>query len=252
MRLLVKFPTRQRHDLFFRTLSQYIALSQADITVLASLDFDDPSMANQHVRHRLDDLGSRVKYAFGHSKNKVDAINRDMQLLQPAGIEWDVCCLASDDMIPVVYGYDKTILEDAARLMPDLDGVLWYPDGRRTDLVTLAVIGRKWYERKGYIYHPSFESLWCDDWMHYEASREGKLHKLDQVIIKHEWVDATGQDALHRRNEEAFQRDKATFELLKMESEMVVHKLERAPDRNLLILDANDVKPTRRRKKSGS
>ena len=56
----------------------------------------------------------------------------------------------------------NSIRQKMIKHFPDTDGVLWFFDGWRKDLNTLCIIGRKYYERFGYIYHPDYKSFWCD------------------------------------------------------------------------------------------
>jgi hypothetical protein len=88
----------------------------------------------------------------GRSCGKIGAINRDMDLAPP----FDILLLASDDMIPIVKGYDRIIRDN----MPlDTDRVLHFNDGHRTDsLNTLCILGKKYYDRFGYIYYPEYKT----------------------------------------------------------------------------------------------
>jgi hypothetical protein len=47
--------------------------------------------------------------------------------------------LASDDMIPVVSGYDQIIRNDMYENFKNTDGVLWYNDGGQTIITTLSI-----------------------------------------------------------------------------------------------------------------
>ena len=75
---------------------------------------------------------------------------------------WDILVLISDDMIPEIKSFDQIIRSKMKEHYPDTDGVLWFFDGWREDLNTLCILGRKYYDRFGYIYHPSYESFWSD------------------------------------------------------------------------------------------
>jgi hypothetical protein len=76
---------------------------------------------------------------------------------------WDIVILVSDDMIPLVKGYDDTIRNHMMSRFPDTMGILWFNDGCQEEkLNTLCIYGRKFYERQGYMYHPDYKSLFCD------------------------------------------------------------------------------------------
>ena len=58
--------------------------------------------------------------------------------------EWDICVVASDDMIPQVRGWDEELIE---KMPKDLDHVLFYNDGYcGRKLNTMCIFGRKYYE----------------------------------------------------------------------------------------------------------
>lgn len=185
MKILIKFPTRDRKDKFFSVLDKYYDLLD-DINSTEfqiSIDHDDSSMNNDNVLDKL----SKYENLFvnvGQSQNKIHAINRDIPSLG-----WDIILIASDDMIPKIKGFDTIIRNKMEELYPDTDGILWFHDGNRKDLNTLSILGREYYKRFGYIYHPSYKSFWCDN----EFTQIGNILKkqtfIDQVIIHHEHPD---------------------------------------------------------------
>jgi hypothetical protein len=199
MQILVKFPTRGRPDNFFRALDLYYAMAAdpARLQVQVTLDDDDPQMAAPAVRRRLADH-PRLVVTGGSSRNKIHAINRDL----PAD-GWDILLLASDDMIPVVKGYDEVIRQRMQEHYPDTDGVLWFNDGNRAELNTLSILGRRYYDRFGYIYHPGYRSLYCDKEFTLVAERLGRQTYFDQVIIHHEHptYGYGNLDAIHHLND---------------------------------------------------
>lgn len=198
-RLLIKFPSRSRPARFMETFGLYknMLSGMHDVQFVLSFDHDDPTMNNKGVQTWLSKQGENVKWFYGNSDSKISAVNADMN----RGWDYDVLLLASDDMIPVKAGYDDTIMRDMAVNFPNFDGVLHYNDDRKGEaLNTLCIMGKKYYDRFGYIYHPSYRSVFCDNEFT-DVSRI--LHKavyIDNVIIKHYWMDL-GVDALYARNE---------------------------------------------------
>lgn len=212
MKILVKWPTRSRPNHFFACLKRYddYRSRETELFFVVTMDLDDETMNNPEVRGRLDGRSDMV-YRYGNSKTKIEAVNADMDLAPP---DWQILLLASDDMIPVEREFDAVIASDMRNYFHDLSGCLWYKDGRRRDLCTLSILGRKFYDAFGYIYHPAYQSLFCDNEFQAVATAMGKLAEIDHVIISHAWVDFTGTDALHRKNSSGAvtQRDQATFE----------------------------------------
>jgi hypothetical protein len=188
MKLLVKFPTRGRPDKFFTVLDRYYyGAKRKDLTsFLVTCDLDDASMNNDAVRQKLQGY-KNLAVIYGNSKSKIEAVNADM-IHAP---EYDIILLASDDMVPEEKGYDEIIRQKMTDLHPDTDGVLWFFDGYRRDFNTLCILGKKYYERFGYIYHPSYKSFWCDNEFTDVANELGKQTFIDKVIIRHihpDWI----------------------------------------------------------------
>jgi hypothetical protein len=210
MKLLIKFPTRGRREKFFSVLDKYYSnLSDLDnTTFLISLDKDDTQMNNTEVVNKLKSY-KNLKYFYGSSKNKVDAVNRDINKVN----DWDIVLLASDDMIPQIEGYDELIRNEMSKTYSDTDGVLWFNDGNRKDLNTLCILGKKYYKRFNYIYNPEYKSTWCDN----EFTEVGNILKkqkfIDQIVIKHEHPDwgFGSRDDIHRLNLENENYDKSVY-----------------------------------------
>lgn len=182
-KLLVKFPTRGRPDKFFTVLDRYYHFARRKhlTSFLITCDQDDPTMNNDAVRQRLQDNYKGMTVVFGNSTSKIEAVNADMAHAP----DYDIILLASDDMVPEEDGYDETISNEMRKNYPDTDGVLWFFDGFRRDLNTLSILGKKYYERFGYIYHPSYKSFWCDNEFTEVANQLGKQTFIDKVVIRH-------------------------------------------------------------------
>lgn len=220
MRMVIKFPTRGRPQKFVGVLDKYINFLSGmhDVHFVISFDHDDPSMNNDNMWSlfsRLNaQLNGRIHAICGKSTGKISAINNDLDVVRR--LNPDVILLASDDMIPVQGGYDDIIAKGMAKFFPDTDGVLWFNDGFSggNRLITLSILGRKYFERFGYLYYPGYKSVFCDNEFTDVAKILGKVVFIDQVIIQHQWVGATAPDALHAHNEspEMYAHDKPLYE----------------------------------------
>ena len=95
----------------------------------------------------------------------------------------------------------------------DTDGVLWFADGNRKDLNTLSILGKKYYDRFGYIYNPEYKSTWCDNEFTDVANILKKQVFIDRVIIKHEHPDwgFGGRDNIHNLNSSNENYDKSVY-----------------------------------------
>lgn len=215
VKILCKFPSRSRPEKFKEVFSLYknMASGKHELIFVLSFDSDDESMNNDDMKKWLSEQGSNVHWFYGQSTSKISAINADMD----RGWEFDILLLASDDMIPVKPGYDDTIVKDMIAHFPNFDGVIHYNDGIRGDkLNTLCILGKKYFDNFGYIYHPSYISVFADNEFTEVSYALGKARYIDRVIIQHRWMEQ-GKDALYQRNENPalYQKDHMVYSLRK-------------------------------------
>jgi hypothetical protein len=208
--ILVKFPTRSRPERFFAALERWRELESGghQVDYLITLDRDDESMNRPEVLDALTAM-TNLKFVVGESKSKVDACNRDLD-----GRYFEVLVLASDDMMPVLQSWDRDVSERMLSAFPDLDGALQYSDGRRKDdLMTIPVMGAGLYARWGYVYHPAYQSLFCDNEFTEHAKKLGKFAKVDEILARHDHhLFVRGiKDDLYDRNDRFFRSDGVTF-----------------------------------------
>ena len=83
-----------------------------------------------------------------------------------------------------VLEWDVEIIE---KMPQDLDHVLFYNDGYcGSKLNTMCILGRKYYERFHYIYHPAYKSLWCDNEFMEVADMLGKQTYYNTCLFRHD------------------------------------------------------------------
>jgi len=211
MKLLIKFPTRNRKNKFFKVLKQYQNLCEDfdNTFFLITLDNDDETMNPSEVGNIFGTF-KNVKVVYGNSNSKIHAINRDIELVD----EWDIVLLASDDMTPKVKGYDNIIRNRMKEYYPDTDGILWFNDGHQGNkLNTLSILGKKYYDRFGYIYQPEYKSVWSDNEFMMVGNLLGRQTYLDEVIIEHEHPDwgYGNRDIIHQINSQNESHDRNLF-----------------------------------------
>jgi hypothetical protein len=211
MKILVKIPTRSRPEQFFKVLDGYIFRQKTkDVTYLISLDQDDIMSDSSNIL-KLSRYGN-VFYNVGYSATKVQAYNRDIHLVK----DWDIIVVASDDMICVAEGWDETIQKEMKEWFPNTDGVLHHNDGYvKERLNTLPILGRKYFDRFGYVYNPEYKSLWCDNEFMEVAEILLRQKYFDTILFKHEHPANNSQvksDSLMQRNESMYWSDKEVYD----------------------------------------
>ena len=211
MTLLIKFPTRGRRNKFLKVFNTYQKKLSGNNSVkfLVSLDVDDTEMNSDLVKDVLSQYTNTL-VIYGDSENKIHAVNRDINQIDV----WDVVLLASDDMVPQIDGYDEVILNKMKDCYPDTDGVLFFNDGfQGNKLNTLCILGKKYYDRFGYIYYPDYKSTWCDNEFMDVANLLNKQTYFEEVIIKHEHPDwgYGAIDDIHKLNHENLNYDRTLY-----------------------------------------
>jgi hypothetical protein len=214
--LLIKYPTRSRPELFLKTLSEYIQKADNNTfnQYLISCDIDDIKMSDEVIK-KAEALHPNVKVIRGEGFNKIEACNRDIEKAS----DWDIVLLISDDMQVIKEGWDNAIRQYMKSLYPDLDGCLWFHDGSQQQAIsTLSCMGRKYYDRFGYLYHPSYKSFYCDDEYTEVAKSLNKITFIEKVIVKHQhpcWGGGVQSDALYMRNDRYWTEDKNNYKTRK-------------------------------------
>lgn len=214
MRLLIKLPSRERVEKFFAALDNITNNIRTDnYEILASLDIDDGVMTTEGVKAALQQY-PKVTAVWGTSKTKVEAVNADIWMIKG----WAIIIVVSDDMFFTKKHFDDNIFKAA----DGFSGLIHFPDGHANErLCTLPIMTKDYYDLFGYIYHPDFKSVYCDNFQQDVAIKLGKYKFVNENIVQHQnpiW--GYGQpDALFRRNENPanYKIDEETYHRLQEE-----------------------------------
>lgn len=215
MKLLYKFASRSRPKKFFDCLDNIQSLARHDdYLILCSLDKDDESMNTPEVIKKLSTY-KKVMPIWGLSTSKISAINRDIDLIPS---DWDILLNHSDDMVFIKEGFDLDVIE----AFQNFDGLVHFPDQKAKEmLITYAMMSKGYYERYGYIYHPAFESVYCDNYQQHVSKMTNSYKYVDKQILihaHHAWGFGEADDLLRKtENPVTYQKDKETFIRLKKE-----------------------------------
>lgn len=212
MKILVKYPTRSRPELFLKTISDYYnkAFDNSSIEYIVSYDIDDEAMTEQVIEQAIK-ICPQLKCYGGTSKSKIHACNRDVERAD----NWNIILLISDDMEVQIENWDQIIRNDFNRLYPQGDGVLWYHDGSKQKVITtLSCMDKKYYDRFKYIYYPGYKSFFSDNEFTDIAKSLNKIIFIDNVIIKHQhpqWGGTVKHDELYKKNNDPWDHDQALY-----------------------------------------
>jgi hypothetical protein len=219
MRILLKVPTRSRPSQVLKTLEAYSKLANhpEHIGVAISCDEDDTTMNKDLIRSEINQVTRRMAWRhvfYSNNRTKIEACNANMSEIDYL---WEIVVLVSDDMIPQVKGYDDVIRNYMRAQYPETNGILWFNDGYQANkLNTLTIMGRRMYESFGYLYHPSYKSLFCDTELTdlCNTTLKSKTTYIPYCIIRHEHPGtgfAEKMDELYMKNQKYWMDDMYTY-----------------------------------------
>jgi len=213
--ILCKIPTRTRPQQFDATLRSFVQhqIDAAKVTYMISCDNDDDTMKEYVDANKswLTEIGAKVVWA--DRAGKIGSVNRDMEY---APEDYDIVMQPADDFTCQYTGWDQRVVEELDAF-DDYDGVVWFFDGYQPNIDTLSIMGRKYYERFGYIYYPEYRTFWADNEFTEVADRLDRLVFCEEVLFIHEHPDWThsrgysgvneGYDQLYVENDKPEDRD---------------------------------------------
>lgn len=197
--ILIKYATKGRPELFKKTIQNILdTINTRDFTILVSADINDESMYNEDILNFLLQANlfkNNIKTCYGESISKIDAINRDMDNIT----DWDMLINMSDDMKFILPGWDIIIQNKIKETWGEsTDYFAHFNDGYVGDaLPTMSIMGREYYERTKYIYHPEYKSFSCDAEAMYVAMMLGKHKYFPDILFLHEhpaWTKAANDE----------------------------------------------------------
>lgn len=209
--ILFKLASRERPERFLDTLHNlYDTIANIEhFTIYCVLDLDDPALEQyKEILRQAKYLSVLVDY--GTSTGKINAINRPVQG------QWDgILVNWSDDMKATIYGFDQYIRMQFEEHFPDGDGLIHLEDCDAKDRVpTLHIVGRKYFDRDGFIYNPVYESLFADNEAMEVAILRGRYKYVPGLVYQH-LLPSYGhlpEDAMYRRQQDiGWTRDQAIF-----------------------------------------
>lgn len=207
--LLIKLPSRGRCENLRASILTHLRLAVGNVGVMVTLDIDDDSGSHLMICEYSHIHNLHVFFMGGIGK--VSAINGYLTNYECP--KWKNLLISSDDMTPLVYGYDKILTDAIEKEFPDGDGTIRIPFNPNSPYDIMPCMGHKYFDRFGYVYNPEYKSLCCDVEYDETARKLGRQFKLAQVLFKHERPNAVGEyrDGTYVRNDSFFSKDQETF-----------------------------------------
>jgi len=208
-KILLSLATRSRPHRALKIINDYMKhiVDLENFHMNVCCDVDDITMNNDHVRLILNSH-KNLSYFFDENKTKLDAVNAHI-----GESDWDIVIGIQDDLQPKIVGFDNIIREEMENAFnPDLDGVLFLFDGN-LQLCSTPCMGRKFYDRFGYLNFPKYKSMFADNELTEVATRLGKLKKINDVLLihNHPTKGNTPWDKLYEHNQSFWDEDQKLF-----------------------------------------
>jgi hypothetical protein len=223
MKILYKVTSRSRPDNLKRTLLNIQEMStNPNYLICLTLDEDDKTVNNPAFTEWINEnFWIELSVFYGKSKNKIDAINRDLQHFT----FWDILVNVSDDQVFTVKGFDQKII-DAFKFANGTDLFLHFRDTNHDPidaLCTLSIIGQDYFKRDGFIYDPRFKSFYCDNLSQDLAKARGCYRFIPDVIFDHlhPSYGKAQSDQQYKKNDLLWRHDENLYKRLKTQ----LHKL---------------------------
>lgn len=194
MKISIIHPSRGRQEMALSTAKKWVGNSYNpnDIEYLLSVDYDDSSVVD--YIHNFSYTG--VKFVTGHNSSAIEAINK------AAGVSsGDLIVVVSDDF-DCPEGWDTLLIE---ALQGKSDFIVKTIDGIQKTLITLPIMDRAYYNRFGYVYHPSYQHMHSDEEMTMVGFMLGKTITLP-IEFKHNHysIGAMQKDAINKKNDKTY------------------------------------------------
>lgn len=211
MKLLIVYPTRGRVNLFFETLENVQStIGTNNYEIIVNADNDDFQMNNANVIERVKSYRN-VRMFFDEPVSKVSACNRNIDKSD----NWDWVLTLSDDFkFVVTHWYEKMIEKIKSVWKDGLDFFAHFSDGFvHEKLPTMSIMGRDYYLRFDYIYHPSYGSMSCDADQMFVAMMLGRHHYFPDIYFHHLHPSNLNipSDATYRGNDKFGHRDTMNY-----------------------------------------
>jgi len=192
MKISIIHPSRSRAEIANKVRAEWLSKADTDVEYIFSLDNDDI----QNTKYDGDCI-------YNNNRSAIDAINKGAEVAKG-----DLLIVVSDDFSCPEH-WDTLLIE---ALQGKSDYCVKTQDGLQPTLMTLPIMDRVYYDRFGYIYHPSYRHMFCDQEMTAVAHMLCKAITLPLLFPHNHY--STGKfkkDAITLRNNATWQQGEKLF-----------------------------------------
>jgi hypothetical protein len=179
-KLLIQISSRSNPGGLFHALNQYYRNFSGTVAYhfLVTLDENDLVMNTPSMREKLEAYPN-LSYYFGPWNSPIHAKNRDIEK-HP---NFDILLLGRDDTIEITAFFDRLIADIMQKSFSAYDGVLTVKNDTETKHSIIPIIGKKYYERFGFVYYPGYQSEYHDEDLKSVAKLLHKFRETTAVSV---------------------------------------------------------------------
>lgn len=209
-------PSRGRPEKSLATFQKWNNPDTYNFQYILSLDQDDPLLDKYLDIYpdyfSLKDTPNNARILVNKNRSAIDAINA------AAKYAWaDILMVVSDDSEPCADGsnYDNqhNWADKIHQAVPrHRDWILKTQDGIQPWIITMPIMGRDYYQRFGYIYHPDYAHMFCDTELTCVADITGKKI-VSNIMFPHKHYSVTGEtpDFIAKKNDATWAQGEKLF-----------------------------------------
>jgi hypothetical protein len=202
MKISIIHPSKGRPEIAYRTIQKWLAYADMDVEYILSVDTEDVYWYFAGGEYFI--MNKKIKMIHNKNKSAIEAINKAAEI-----VTGDLFIVVSDD-----FTCSRNWCSKLLRLVGDrTDFIVKTRDGIQKTLITLPIMDRKYYNRFGYIYHPEFLHMHCDEEMTIVAHMLGRVIDIDMTFEHmHYSVGKSRKDAINERNDSTWAHGQATLD----------------------------------------
>lgn len=206
MTITVIHPSRNRAKQAFETATRWLLSAAGNFEYILSLDSDDVQLY-LYSSKQSETLSNRdIKIIINENKSAIEAINKAAEIATG-----DLLIVISDDFDCCLM-WDRQLLNELSNRWIGTDFLIKTPDGIQPTLITLPIMGRKYYERFGYVYFPGYEHMFSDQEMTAVGHMLGKVLNVNIPFEhRHYSVGKSAYDEVNRKNDATWRQGENLF-----------------------------------------
>ncbi|ASU34403.1 glycosyltransferase family protein [Mucilaginibacter xinganensis] len=197
MMISIIHPTKNRQELSWKTYNEWIRKADSLVGIQYILSVDTDDKINYEQTFLCDVLRM-------NNNSAIEAINNAAKIAVG-----DLIIVISDDFSCPEH-WDTLLLE---LLKGKSDFLVKTKDGLQKTLITLPIMDRTYYTRFGYIYHPDYLHMHCDEEMTIVGHMLGRVITLDLSFPhNHYTTGKMAMDAINVKNNSTWAHGQATLD----------------------------------------